>query len=107
MATFEIKKSRANYHFNLKANNGQVILSSESYTTMVNCRNGIESVRVNSNSPAQFEMNQATDGSHYFVLKATNGQVIGKSEMYSSKHACENGIQSVMTNGPGAVVKEV
>lgn len=37
-----------------------------------------------------------------FNLKAGNGEIIGKSEMYSSKSACENGIQSVMKNAPEA-----
>lgn len=106
MATFEILKSGENFHFNLKANNGEVILSSESYTTIFNCRNGVESVRVNSNSPAQYEVKKASDGAHYFVLKATNGQVIGQSEMYQSLAACENGMKSVMNNAPSAVVKE-
>ena len=41
-----------------------------------------------------------------FDLKATNGQVIGKSEMYSSAAACENGIESVKKNAPDAEVVE-
>jgi uncharacterized protein YegP (UPF0339 family) len=31
----------------------------------------------------------------YFVLKAANGEIIGKSETYSSEPACKNGIMSV------------
>ena len=46
------------------------------------------------------------DGSPFFNLKATNGQVIGKSEMYSSAAACENGIESVKKNAPEAEVVE-
>lgn len=107
MATYEIKKSGDKFHFNLKAGNGQVILTGQRYADMNGCRNGVESVRVNSNSPAQFETNEAKDGSLYFILKATNGQIIGQSEMYTSKAACDNGIQSVMKNGPSAIVKEV
>jgi len=40
---FEINKSRNNqFYFNLKAGNGQVIVTSETYTTKQNCENGIE-----------------------------------------------------------------
>ena len=37
-----------------------------------------------------------------FDLKATNGQVIATSEVYESKAACENGIESVRRNAPVA-----
>ncbi|MGA9250812.1 MAG: YegP family protein [Roseobacter sp.] len=37
-----------------------------------------------------------------FNLKASNGQVIGTSEVYSSKAARDNGIASVQKNAPEA-----
>ena len=40
-----------------------------------------------------------------FDLKASNGQVIGTSEVYSSKSACKNGIASVQKNAPVAAVE--
>jgi uncharacterized protein YegP (UPF0339 family) len=43
---------------------------------------------------------------HYFVLKASNGQIIGNSEMYASKAGMENGIESVKKNGPNKTVVE-
>lgn len=47
---------------------------------------------------SRFERKTAKDGSPYFVLKAANGEIIGKSEMYSSVAAMENGIASVVKN---------
>ena len=44
---FEIKKSSGQYHFVLKAGNGEIIAQSERYTTKVSAKNGIESVREN------------------------------------------------------------
>ena len=41
-----------------------------------------------------------------FVLTATNGQTIGKSEMYSRSSGMENGIASVKKNGPDAQVAD-
>lgn len=76
------KRANGEFQFNLKATNGQVILTSEGYTTLAACKNGIESVKKNSQEDARFERKEAKDGSPFFNLKATNGQVIGKSEMY-------------------------
>ena len=100
------QRKNGEYQFNLKAGNGQVILTSEGYTTLAACKNGIESVKRNSQEDARFERKEAKDGSPFFNLKATNGQVIGKSEMYSSAAACENGIESVKKNAPEAEVVE-
>ena len=100
------QRKNGEYQFNLKAGNGQVILTSEGYTTLAACKNGIESVKKNSQEDTRFERKEAKDGSPFFNLKATNGQVIGKSEMYSSAAACENGIESVKKNAPEAEVVE-
>lgn len=100
------QRKNGEYQFNLKAGNGQVILTSEGYTTLAACKNGIESVKKNSQEDARFERKEAKDGSPFFNLKATNGQVIGKSEMYSSAAACENGIESIKKNAPEAEVVE-
>ncbi len=92
-------------YFNLKAGNGQVILSSQGYASEASCQNGIESVRKNA-AADRFEKLESKDGKPYFVLKATNGQVIGRSEIYESMRACDNGIASVKKNAPDATVHE-
>ena len=105
MGKFEIKTDKAGkYRFSLKANNGQVILTSQGYASKSGCENGIESVRTNSKNDDMFDRCEAKNGSPYFCLKASNGQVIGNSEMYSSKSAMENGIASVKKNAPKASV---
>ena len=43
----------------------------------------------------------------YFVLKAANHEIIGRSEMDSSASAMENGIASVKANAPGATVTDL
>ena len=107
-AEFELKKtSDDQFMFNLKAANGEVILTSERYKGKSGATNGIDSVKRNSPSDSQYDRRTAVDDSPYFVLKAKNGEVIGKSEMYSSKQAMENGISSVKTNGPGATVDDM
>jgi uncharacterized protein YegP (UPF0339 family) len=64
--------------------------------------NGIESVKKNSSHAERFEKLESKNGKFYFVLKAANAQVIGNSEMYESESSRDNGIASVMSNGPGA-----
>ena len=104
---YELKTSASGqYMFNLRAGNHEVILTSESYSRKASAEAGIESVRSNSQNDAHYEKRKASDGSDYFVLKAGNGEVIGRSEMYSSRQAMEHGIASVKTNGPSPEVKE-
>ncbi len=105
---FEIYTDKAGeFRFRLKAKNGQAILASEGYKAKTSCKNGIESVKKNSQDDARFERNETANGKFKFNLKATNGQVIGTSEIYESKAAMENGIESVKKNAPTAEVKEV
>lgn len=100
------KRSNGEFQFNLKAGNGQTILTSEGYTTKANCENGIESVRKNSPDDSKYDRKASSNGKYYFNLKATNGQVIGTSEMYESDSGRENGIASVKENAPGATVDD-
>jgi len=107
MGSFLItKRANGEFQFVLKAGNGQVILASEGYTTRAACDNGIESVRKNSQEDARFDRLESKNGKPYFNLKATNGQIIGNSEMYESVAARENGVESVKKNAPDADVKE-
>lgn len=104
---FEIKTGKGGkFRFNLKASNGQVILSSETYESRKGAEGGIASVRKNAGNDKRFERKTAKDGSPYFVLKAANGEPIGRSEMYKAKRSMENGIASVGRHAPGASVTE-
>ena len=108
MAKFEIyNDKRGEFRFRLKASNGQNILASEGYKAKSGCTNGIESVRKNSQDDGRYERLESKSGSPYFNLKASNGQVIGNSEMYSGNSGMENGIASVKKNAPGAKVEDL
>ena len=100
------KRKNGEFQFHLKAGNGQTILSSEGYAAKQSCENGIESVRKNSQDANKFESKTSSSGKPYFNLKATNGQIIGTSEMYESTAARDNGIESVMKNAPDASVAD-
>ena len=100
---FELKSAAGSqFMFNLKAGNHEVILTSERYAQKQAATGGIDSVKKNAPDDARYQRKTATNGAPYFVLTGANGQAIGKSEMYSSTSAMENGIASVKTNAPSA-----
>lgn len=96
------KRNNGEFQFNLKAGNGQTILSSEGYSSKSAASNGIESVKTNSKDDSKFDKKESSNGKFYFTLKASNGQIIGSSEMYESASGRDNGIESVKTNAPDA-----
>ena len=105
---FELYKDKGGeFRFRLKAGNGQTILASEGYKQRASCVNGINSVKKNAPDDNRYERKETKSGQHMFNLKATNGQVIGTSESYTSTSARENGIASVMKNAPDAETKDL
>jgi uncharacterized protein len=100
---FELKPTKSGkFMFSLKAANGQVILSSKTYDTKKAAEKGIASVRKNATNAKLFEIKRARNGSYHFVLIATNGEIIGKSEMYKAASGAANGIASVQKTAPEA-----
>ena len=121
MGKFVVKEVKTGFKFDLKAANGEVIATSEVYTTEQGCLGGVESVRKNAvdakledqtvENPEtlthpKYEVYQDKSGEFRFRLKAKNGQNIGKSEGYKAKASCLNGIASVGKNAPDAPVIE-
>ncbi|GHF37351.1 YegP family protein [Seohaeicola zhoushanensis] len=102
---FELYQDKAGeYRFRLKAGNGEIILVSEGYKQKASATNGIESVKKNAPVDERYERKDSSSGKPMFNLKATNGQVIGTSETYSSASSRDNGIESVKKNAPDAQV---
>ena len=97
-----LKNANGAYRFNLRAANGETILASESYTAKASAVNGVESVKANSGDEGRYEMKETKDKEPYFVLMARNGEIVGRSENYSSEAAAKTGMASVMANGPSA-----
>lgn len=122
MGKFVVKATKIGFVFNLKAGNGEVIATSEVYTTEAACMKGVESVRKNAAEAKledqtvaevaavtnpKFEMYTDKAGEFRFRLKAHNGEVIAVSEGYKAKASCLNGIDSVRRNAPSAAVEKV
>ena len=122
MGKFVIKEAKGGLRFNLKAGNGEIIATSQVYSSEDTCLNGIESVRKNAieakledqtvadfaqvTNP-KFEVYKDKGGEFRFRLKARNGEIILSGEGYKAKASCLNGIDSIRRNAPdAAVVKE-
>lgn len=122
MGKFVVKATKIGFVFNLKAGNGEVIATSEVYTTEAACMKGVESVRKNAAEAKledqtvaevaavtnpKFELYTDKAGEFRFRLKARNGEIIAVSEGYKAKASCLNGIDSVRRNAPDAAVEKV
>ncbi len=102
---FEVYEDKGgDYRFRLKAGNGEIILSSEGYSSKAACMNGVESVKKNAPDDGRYEKKETTAGKFMFNLKAANHQVIGSSQSYQSASGRDNGIESVKKNAPDAAV---
>lgn len=85
------------YYFNVKAGNGEIVLQSQGYTTKTSAQNGASSVQSNGASAARYTVLEAADGRYYFNLKATNGQIIARGQLYSTKSNAERGVDTCVT----------
>lgn len=121
MGKYVIKQAKTGPMFNLKAGNGEIIGTSEIYSSLDGCKNGIESVRKNAPiaviedqtkegfekaANPKFEVYADKKGEIRFRLKAGNGQTVLVSEGYASKSGCKNGIESVRKNADSVIVEE-
>lgn len=95
------------YRFRLRAENGEIILASEAYTAKHNAENGIRSVKENASLPTAFVNKTSKNGRPYFVMEATNHEIIGVSETYNSEQNRDVGIASVMANAPIAPTEDL
>jgi uncharacterized protein YegP (UPF0339 family) len=104
---FLIKKSSdGQFHFSLKAGNGEIILTSELYKTKASALNGIASVRKNAPLDKRYERKVDHAGHPRFNLKAANGEVIGASQSYKTEESRDHGIVSVKGNAPEATIDD-
>lgn len=107
MAKFQIFEGKdGDTYWRLRANNGEPILASEGYESEDAARNGIDSAKQNAPNDARYTREIASNGQHFFTLRAGNNEVIGKSETYSSPAAMENGIAAVKKDAPAAAIED-
>lgn len=99
--------TNSQYYFRLKAVNNEVILACEGYTTKANCLNGVQSVKTHAPYDVYYSKKISRNNQYYFTLSATNGQVIGVSETYTTDAARNNGIAAVKRDAADATVVDL
>ena len=119
-AKFIIKSSKdGQFYFNLYATNGRVIATSETYTTLQNCKKGVMSVKNNALSHIEdttvepivtlknpkFVLFLDKAEKYRFNLQASNGEVVSISQGYTTKASALGGIASIAENAPDAEIE--
>ena len=80
------------YYFHLRAGNGEIVLQSQGYSSRAGANGGVSSVQQNGADARRYQVLPAADGKFYFVLRAANGQIIGRGQTYATKASAERGV---------------
>ncbi len=120
MGKFVIKKTtNGTYTFNLVASNGEVIGTSQTYSSLSSAKGGAESVKRNYYAKVEdqtvkdfekirhpkYELYQDAQGEFRFRLKAMNGEIVLASEGYTAKANAKKGIESVKRNAEEGTIE--
>ena len=82
------------FYFELFANNGEKLLSSEEYTTYIGAVNGIQTHK-NNIAKGNFRVSLTKRGDYIYKLLNGNGQLLCLGEHYKTKRRCLNAVESV------------
>ena len=105
---FVLNKAKGGqFMFNLVANNGRVVLTSERYKSKASAVNGIKSVKKHSKAVKNFDRGKTKSGGANFLLRAANGEPVGRSQTYAGPSGCSGGIASVKRCAPGGKIEDL
>lgn len=82
------------FYFELYANNGEKLLSSEDYTSYIGAVNGIQTHKTNIEK-GNFRISLTKKGDYIYKLLNGNGQLLCLGEHYKTKSRCESAVESV------------
>ncbi len=99
------KESDGEFVSKLLASNGEVMLTSEIYTTEEGARNGIATIirGVESNN---FIVYQDKNNNYYYKIKTANNRLLCAGEIYKAKDACLKAVESVKRIAKDSLVVE-
>jgi uncharacterized protein YegP (UPF0339 family) len=99
-ARFEVFQGKdSKFYFRFRAQNGEIVLQSQGYSTRSAAKRGMLSVRTNGETSSAYELLAAwgkLGSEHYFRLKAGNGQIIARGEVYASRAGAEKGVATMV-----------
>ncbi len=91
--------------FKLKASNGEVLFTSNGYSSKSGAMTGLEAVR-KAVELGSFRVAQDKQKRFQFRIYATNSQLIMTGETYPNKESCFSAVDSVRRFLPGAKIVE-
>ncbi len=115
------KTPKGFFRFSLKASNHQTVLTSQNYSTLRTCKDGIDAIKKNALAHIEdltlkevkkmkfpkYEVYIDKAGLYRYRLLAANGQNIAiVEEGYTTKSGCLNGINAVSRAAVDAAVDE-
>jgi uncharacterized protein len=93
------------FHFNIHAANGQIVLTSESYTTEAAAYNGAFAVQADGVLATAYAVKQNLSANgFFFTVTAQNGEVIGTSQQYTTKESALDGMAALQKLLPSIAV---
>ncbi len=106
---FELKQSDKNqeFYFTLRNGEGKAVITSEGYKQRSSAKNGIESVKKNGAAGnIDLKVGEAS-GKPFFNVKATNGQVVGKSRVFATEAERDAAVEELKSDVSEATVEEI
>lgn len=93
------------YFFELRASNGEKLLSSEEYTSYAGALNGIETHKANI-ARGNFKIMLSKKGDYIFKLLSGKNMLLCMGEHYATRARCESAIESTKRFAKTAIVDE-
>ena len=93
-ATLDLWSTNGQWYFHVVSGNGNVLLSSEGYSTRLAALNGIVSVLDNGAYESRYTTIKGSNGKYHLNLRAANGAVIATTQQYSTKSNATRAIGS-------------
>lgn len=105
---FDLKQSDKNkeFYFTLRLDDGNAVVTSEGYKQKASAKKGIESVKKNG-AAGKIELKEGSTGKPFFVVKATNGQIVGKSRQFATVEERDAAVEAIKSGVSEAGVNEI
>jgi uncharacterized protein YegP (UPF0339 family) len=92
----EVTGEDGGFRFRVHGAGGEILLSSESYTTEAAAYNGALAAQLAGRVSAGYEVRQVVAGGFYFVVQAGNGEIVGTSPRYDAREPADAAISSLI-----------
>ena len=100
-------KGENEYLSKLLASNGEVMLTSEIYSSVDGAKNGIATI-IKGVETGKFVIYQDKNNNHYYKLKTSNNRLLCVGEIYKAKEQCLKAVESVKRiAGTSIILNEV